>query len=407
MPYQSKAVSAWNIAAKILPFKALSPHLSLEGIIPEAIKTAGHPDFGSTDILDGLTNLLEALEKTADLHPFGKFYTKKVITGLLVNRLKLNKLWQQHPEILGEKIETPLIILGLPRTGTSLLVNLLSKDPQHRYLTNWETTVSQVPPAGNYSFAHDPRRKQGQFLMKFQDYLAPQMQNIHEFHLDGPEECTPLLMQSFTTKAFGEMYEVPAYGKWLDNASHKETYRHHKRILQTLQWKYPGTRWLLKCPLHMEAIHDLIETYPDACVAQTHRDPVKVIPSHASLCATFHGISKASLEPDKLGEYVMASWAGYLTKYLNQRRALDQSRFIDIQYASLRHDPFKVVERIYEQFGFPLSMNAASSMRAYLAQQQSRKITHIYTAQDYGLTPARIRDSFKDYIEQFNIPLEE
>jgi len=295
----------------------------------------------------------------------------------------------------------------LPRTGTSLLVNLLSKDPEHRYLSNWETTVSQVPPEGKYSFANDPRRKQGRFLMKFQDYLVPQMKNIHEFHVDGPEECTLLLMQSFTTKAFSEMYEVPTYFNWLENASHKETYRHHKRILQTLQWKYPGRRWLLKCPLHMEAIHDLLETYPDACIVQTHRDPVKVIPSHASLCATFRGISKSSLEPDKLGEYVMKSWAGYLSNYLNKRREQDQSRFIDIQYATLKSDPIGTVEKIYNYFDFSLTEKAKRSMFNYLAQQQSRKITHFYSARTYGLTPALIRDSFKDYIEQFDIPLED
>lgn len=406
-PYQSKAVRAWNLMAKVLPFKSLSPYLSLDDIISSATKTAGHSDLGSTDVLDGLTTLLGALEETADLHPFGRFYTKKVITALLVNRLSLNKLWQQHPEVMSEKIESPLIILGLPRTGTSLLVNLLSKDPEHRYLSNWETTVSQVPPGGNYSLANDPRRKQGQFMMKFQDYLVPKMKNIHEFQLDGPEECTLLLMQSFTTKAFSEMYEIPAYFKWLPNASHKETYRHHKSILQTLQWKYPGTRWLLKCPLHMEAILDLFESYPDACVVQMHRDPAKVIPSHTSLSATFRGITKASIDPNELGEYVMSSWSSYMKTYLNSRNKLDQSRFIDIQYSSLKADPIGTVEHIYQHFGFSLSMEARNSMQVFLGQQQSRKNTHFYAAQDYGLTPALIRDSFRDYMDRFNIPLEQ
>lgn len=406
-PYQSKAVRTWNLVAKILPFQMLSPHLSSEDMISDAIKTAGHSDSGSMEALDGLIKLVEALEESGDLHSFGKFYTKKVITGLLVNRLRLNKLWQQHPEIKTEKIERPLIILGLPRTGTSLLVNLLSKDPEHRYLSNWETTVSQVPPEGNYSFVNDPRRKQGQILARFQNYLVPQMKHIHEFHLDGPEECTLLLMQGFATKAFSEMYEIPAYFKWLENASHKATYRHHKRILQTLQWKYPGRRWLLKCPLHMEAIHDLLDTYPDACVVQTHRDPVKVIPSHASLCATFRGITKASMEPEKLGEHVMTSWASYMSRYLKKRGELDQSRFIDIQYASLKSDALGEVEKIYDHFGLSLSLQAKHSMEEFLALQQSRRITHFYTTQDYGLTPERIRDAFKDYTEFFGIPPEQ
>lgn len=407
-PYQSAVVRAWNLVAKILPFPALSPPLSLDVIISDAVKTADYSDLGSVEILDGLKQLLEALEKTGDLHAFGKFFTKKVITNLLVNRLRLHKLWRQHPEVLNEKIESPLIILGLPRTGTSFLVNLLSRDPAHHYLSNWETTVSQVPPVGNYSFENDPRRKQGRFLMKFQDYLAPQMKCIHEFHLDGPEECTLLLMQGFTTKAFSEMYEIPAYLKWLETASHKETYVFHKRILQTLQWKYSGKRWLLKCPLHMEAIHDLLETYPTARVVQTHRDPAKVIPSHASLCASFRGITKASLEPYKLGEYVLNSWVSYMRSYLNKRSELDQSRFIDIPYSSLISDPIATVEQIYQHFGLTLSTNARDSMRDYLVQQQNRKkTTHPYSAKNYGLTPTLIRDSFKDYIKQFAISIEE
>ena len=194
-PYQCVLVKAWNMLAPLVPGRKMSPTLARADLLKAAQKTAGCSDFGGTTFLEPLDRLLESIEASCDLHPFGRFFVKQMITGLLVNRLKLVDLWSRHPEILSETVSTPLIILGLPRTGTSFLFTLLAQDPAHRYLSNWEATVSQVPPEGEYSRADDPRRKLGKHLMKFQHFLAPNMSDLHTFYLDGPEECTSLLMQ--------------------------------------------------------------------------------------------------------------------------------------------------------------------------------------------------------------------
>jgi len=377
---------------------------SSDALMQSAQKAAGYSDFGCTTFLEPLQKFLEALEETGDLHPFGRFYVKKVITGLLVHRLRLTALWQGHPQIFDETIRKPIIILGLPRTGTSFLFNLLAQDPDHRFLSNWEATISQVPPEGSYVFQSDPRRKQAMTLMKLQDRLAPNLKHIHTFYLDGPEECTPLLLQGFTTLALVGMFNVPRYSLWLDTASHLSTYHHYKRILQTLQWKYPGERWLVKSPAHIEAITAILDVLPDACIVQMHRDPVKSIPSYASLCATFRGIYMQHIDVEALGSQVLTRLAADYDNYLIQRQQCDSSRFMDVQYHELIDDPFGTACRIYERFDLQLSAEAEKNMGAFLAKQPKEGSAHRYRPEDFGLSHQQIRDHLRDYILAFNVP---
>lgn len=405
-PYQCAAVKAWNTIAPLAPSRIMSPALSLETLLQAAVKDAACSDFGTTTFIEPLEKLLESINTTGDLHPFGKFYVKKMITGILVNRLKLVELWKLYPEILHESIPSPIIILGLPRTGTSLLFNLLAQDPAHRYLSNWEATVSQVPPEGVYNYKQDPRRKLGKYLMKFQHYLAPQMDELHTFYLDGPEECTSILMQEFTTQALAGMFNAPSYSAWLDIAPHTATYYQHKRVLQTLQWKYPATRWVLKSPAHVEAIASVMEVYPDAHLVQMHRDPVKAVSSFASLCAAFRGICSHTIDFKELGSQAISLLAIDFERYLEQRRSYDPSRFLDLQYTDLVRAPLETTQQIYDHFGLTLSAEAEKHMKTFLAKDRKSKSSHRYSPQDFGLTPQLIRKRFKGYIDDFDIPEE-
>lgn len=404
-PYQCHGVRVWNSVSKWLPGK--KSMLSFDALLESATKTAGCSDFGDGTFFDPLRTLLESLNDSDDMHSFGRFYAKTAITGFLVNRLKLVQLWHQYPEISSEAIRQPLVILGLPRTGTSFLFNLLGQDPRYRFLSNWEVTVSQVPPAGHYMYEHDPRRKRGKKFMLLQNYLAPHMQSIHQFYLDGPEECTPLLMQEFTTLALVGMFNVPSYSEWLNTASQAPTYRHHKRIIQTLQWKYPKENWLLKSPAHIAAIEAIVEVYPDACVIQMHRDPVKSIPSYASLCAAFHGIHSNVINTKTIGEHVMERLGFDFERYLGQRQQCNEFRYIDFQYSELIQEPLAVARQIYRQFELTFSIEVEERMRAFLAKDKMKnKKSHHYTPEDFGLTSERIRHRFKNYIDAFNIPHE-
>ncbi|MBV1928005.1 MAG: sulfotransferase [Gammaproteobacteria bacterium] len=384
----------------------MSPRLELGSLLTAAVKTAKVDDFGSDDFHEPLQQLLGSLDEGGKLHPFGQFYVKQMLLGLLVNRLKLVELWKSRPQLISENITAPLIILGLPRTGTSFLFELLAQDPAHRYLTNWEATVAQVPQQGRYSWNSDPRRKVGRRLMRFQNYLAPGMGEIHSFHLDGPEECTPLLMQGFNTLAIASMLNVPGYSQWLNDAPHKETYYHFKKVLQTLQWKYPGERWLLKSPSHIEAVDSLLEVFPDARLIQTHRDPVKAVTSFASLCAAFRGICCPNIDMDELGEQVLNRLSHDFSAYLRVRKTCAQERFYDLMYSDLVADPEASIDDIYQYFGMALTAPARQQMLAYLGKEREGG-GHSYSPEDFGLNAEQIRDRFQDYIEAFEIPVDE
>ena len=405
-PYQSTMVRAWNNLAKVLPDSLMSPQLELAPLLARAVTLAKVEDFGGDDFHEPLQQLLCSLGEGDKLHSFGRFYSKQMILGLLVNRLKLVDSWKRQPQVLDENITSPLIILGLPRTGTSFLFELLAQDPAHRYLTNWEATVAQVPSPGGYSWAQDPRRKLGRRLMGFQNYLAPQMREIHSFHLDGPEECTPLLMQGFSTLAIASMFNVPSYSAWLDHACHDSSYRHFKKVLQTLQWKYPGQRWLLKSPSHIEAVDSLLGVFPDARLVQTHRDPVKAVASFASLCAAFRGICCSSIDMDELGEQVLNRLSHDFSAYLRVRKTCAHEHFYDLMYSDLVANPEASIDSIYQYFGMELTDQARQQMAAYLGREREGG-GHSYSPEDFGLSAGQIRARFQDYIEAFEIPVDE
>ncbi len=402
--YQSGLVKIWNSLARFKRGENNIP-VSLESLLVKVNRQARNDAWKTGPQLDALAVLLGAINETGRLHAFGRFYVKTMLAELLINRARLHELWQAVPGILAEqRVEKPIIILGLPRSGTSFLFNLLAQDPSHRCLSNWETTVSQVPPERPCAYLRDPRRRKGRYLMWFQNYLAPHLQEIHEFHLDGPEECTPLLMQGFATQALAGMFNVPSYSNWLNGVAHEDTYRHHKRILQTLQWRYPGTRWVLKSPDHLAAIDAIIQVYPDACLVHLHRDPLQSVASWASLNAAFRSITAQSVDSGELGAQVLDRLATDMDSYLRQRRGCGNDRFLDVRYDDLVRDPIRVVEGLYQRFDLDFSPDARKAMRGFLDQDRAKSRHHRYTPEDFGLSEEMIDSRFGKYMDTFDVP---
>lgn len=400
-PYQSALVKLWNLLQK----DGSKSAISLEKIVAKVEQKVGDDNWKNGEHWDGLSILAASLNKTGNLHSFGRFYVKTLLTDFLIQRARLHEYWTQNSVVLNETIEKPIIILGLPRSGTSFIFNLLAQDQNHRFLRNWETTVSQIPPKRGYSYANDPRRRIGRGLLKFQNYLAPQLQTIHEFFLDGPEECTPLLMQSFATQALVGLFNVPAYSEWLDGADRDETYRHHKRILQTLQWTYPGEKWLLKSPDHLGAIDSMLKVYPDACFVHLHRNPVQSVVSWASLNAAFRGIYMRSIDFSALGQQTLGRLANDMDRYLVQRSAQPHDRFFDLDYRVLVDNPLQAVKAIYDYFNMNLSAGAHRNMLLLLEQERKKSRIHRYRPENYGLTEKAIKSRFENYIKTFSLPV--
>lgn len=348
---------------------------------------------------------LDSVQQSAGFHAFGRFYLRQLIKAMLVHRLKLVDLLGAHPEILEQDISRPLFVLGLPRSGTTLLFNLLAQDPRHRYMPNWETFIGQVAPPGNYSCATDPRRKQAKWMLRLQKLLMPDLDKVHEFTPGGPEECTPILMQGFATQALAGNFDAPTYSSWLDEVDHDPTYRHHKTVLQALQWKYPGERWLLKSPDHLSALASLMKTYPDACCVHIHRDPAQSGSDWASLNQVYREVYYQEIDTDELGRQVLNRLAADLEAYTGHRDTVNPAQFHNIQYRALVADPIDIIRQIYDHFDFHFNAGVEERMRAYMADHPANKLgVHEYKPADFGLTENMIHQRCKHYIDPFSAP---
>jgi hypothetical protein len=223
------------------------------------------------------------------------------------------------------------------------------------------------------------------------------------------QECVVLTQHSFASPIFHNEYRVPSYEDWVDGCDWRPVYEFHRRQLQHLQWRCPGERWVLKSGMHMWGLEHLFEAYPDAMVVQTHRDPVKVATSFASLATLVRSMSSQAVDARE----VAADWVPRLARALDhamdvrKRMGEPRERFFDLQFGDFVRDPIGAVERVYGHFGLALSGEAADRMRAFVAANpQGKHGVHRYRAAEYGLDPAGERERFRRYTERFGIEAE-
>ena len=246
------------------------------------MKSAGSDDLGSDSFREPLEVFLGACATEADLSTFGRILVSKMLAGSLANRIALHEWATAHPEVRDERITGPWVIVGLPRTGTSLLSMLLGLDPMARPLLQWEAS-DPIPPPTLEGADEDPRiakaAKNLEGLMK----LNPPLKAMHPFGATMPEECVALFMYDIRSLALETQAHVPTYARWLERCDMAPAYAQHRLALQTLQSRQPTERWVLKTPYHLWHLDALLAAYPDARIVWTHRDPGPVVTSLASL----------------------------------------------------------------------------------------------------------------------------
>ena len=254
---------------------------SVEQLVARACEETGLADFGPFAWRDGLEALFDAAAAEADLNEVGLGVFASWVHRRLVNRLRVIDWVAHHPELRGERVERPLFVVGMLRTGTTLLCELLAKDPANRPLMKWEG-LSSVPPPERADFASDPRIAKAIAEVEFQYRMVPKLRAVHFEPGDGPTECVALLTQSFRAQDFFGLLHVPSFVAWYRACDLRPAYDYHRLSLQLLQSRAPG-RWSLKAPGHLHALDALMAVYPDARLIVTHRDPSEVVPSSASL----------------------------------------------------------------------------------------------------------------------------
>lgn len=385
---------------------ASSAQLTLEPLLAAASKASGLTDFGNDDFRHPLDLLLQDFRADRNLHYFGNLTLQTMIKLRLQCRLDLKKTLDSEPGILKQPVSRPLIVLGLPRTGTTRLMRILARDPAHRPLRMWEAQDPSRPSVpGKERF--DARRIRAMVAGRLMDFLSPDLQTIHPHGPDLPEECVGLLALAFDSSLLTLMHDAPRYQEWFLKSDHSQAYVEHKQQLQTLQWRHPERRWLLKSPGHMFGVADLMETYPDALIIQTHRDPSKALPSFASLAACMREPGVVRLDEAHIGRQILEQMQVGIANLERYVPKIPGDQYISIQYEDIVADPMSVVRSIYERFGLDLSPRAEAGFAAEIKQNpKDKKGKHVYTLEQFGYSRELIQKTFREYTEGNNIPLE-
>ena len=379
------------------------PSLHAASVLKAAAKMTGSDDFGSDSFREPLDVYLRACEDEAELTTFGRILISKMLASALSNRIALHRWSAEHPEVGDERIERPWIIVGLPRTGTSLLSILLGLDPVARPLLQWEA-AHPVPPPTLEEAAEDPRiartAKDLQGLMK----LNPPLQAMHPFGATLAEECVALFMYDVRALALETQAHVPTYGRWLEKTDMTSAYAQHRLALQTLQSRQPTERWILKTPNHLWHLDAMLAAYPDARVIWTHRDPRPVVTSLASLANASQRVLTGRSDPRPTAEEWRRKCAFALRSAMSFDEKADEGWCQHLHYDALVTDPVASVRTLYRQFGEEVGPLHASRMHTFLAHRpQDRYGRHRYDPGDFGWTYAGLATEFADYIERYHV----
>jgi hypothetical protein len=396
------AIRLFNAAAGLserlgLPQAALDERQLLDA----ACRDANLTDFGEYDFSEPLRILLHDYETQSALTPFGRMLVRLSLRSLLSNRLRIQDQLKSHPEILDWPIRRPLFVLGLPRTGTTLLYNLLAQDPEARPLRTWEA-VAPAPRRGESGRQPDPRIRRTVGVVRLIRWLAPRLQSVHPIHAEGPEECSRLLMNTFVTAYALMENHVPGYRDWFFGLPPERlelAYRDYARQLQVLQWQHaPRGHWLLKSPVHLFALEALMNVFPDAAIVQLHRDPRRVVPSLCSLFAVYQGMASDRDRSRQLGAEILSLCAEGVRRADRAREAAPPGRILDLDYAQLMADPMAAIREVYESLNYPFTDEFNHRARQWhQANPQHKHGKHRYRLEQFGLTEEQIDRQFEPY----------
>ncbi len=379
-------------------------------LLEEARRKTGLDDFGDDGFREGLRRLLDSYEREAALTVLGRMMARRDAVRLLENRLRMVDTWKRYPEILRSEIARPIFILGLPRTGTTILHELLAQDPANRVPMTWEV-MHPWPPPERATYETDPRIAQVAAHLAQVDRLLPSFKTMHPMGATLPQECVAMTAHDFASMLFHTANRVPSYQAWLERADLRPAYASHRRQLQYLQWRCPGDRWVLKSPGHLWALDALLTVYPDARVIQTHRDPVRVLASLANLVPTLRGLAMDPGRNDvrEIGEDWAARLAAGLedTTAVRERALTDAARVFDLRFKDFIGDEIGAIQTIYTHFGLELGTEAQARMRRFLEQHSREKRgTHRYSLDGTGLDESTERRRFAAYQERYGIASE-
>lgn len=378
-------------------------------LIAQACEMAGCNDFGDfgygTTWQDGLGLLTDGLARQARLSPLGIEIACGDILRALVNRLQIVAHRTAHPEVADGRITRPIVIVGQPRTGTTILYDLLAQDPDLRPPLTWEVDYPCPPPQPE-TYHDDPRIAQTQATLEASELIIPGFLKFHPMGALVGQECVRIFAGEFTSMIFSVQYRLPDYYRWLlYDADHAAAYRFHRIFLQHLQSGVPG-QWLLKSPAHLWQLDTLLAEYPDALIVQTHRDPVNVISSITALTGLLRRMASDDVDLAECAAQSYEEITVGLERSMSVRDNLSDDRVIDVLFADFMRDPFATIATVYDRLGRELRPDTERRMRDFLAGHPGDGGGGRYTWADTGLDAGEVRDRVRGYQERYGVPSE-
>jgi len=362
----------------------------------------GLEEFGSPYYREGLERIVEALNTEADLNDIGRVIQHATISNALIQRLKIEDTYRRNPEIDDEVVGGPVFVIGLPRTGTTALSQLVAADPQFRSLRMWESQAPTPPPEAATQHT-DPRIAQAEAGLKMLDDMFPLMKALYNSEPTAPTECQDLMGMSFRTFHFDGAVRAPGYLAWVMACDMRETYTYHRRVLKLLQWHCPPVLWHLKTPVHMFALDALVEAYPNAKFLWSHRDPAMVMASACSLIQYVRSWSSDRDDAKELGAEQVDSWVEAVRRAMDFRNRVGDDRFADISFADLQTDPVGTLQASYESLGLTFTDATRDSVTQWAHEHRpGSRGAHDYDLANYGLTPEGVRERFADYLAAYD-----
>jgi hypothetical protein len=377
--------------------------LNPEALLADARAATGLDDFGADDFREGLAALCDSLNRDAQLNDLGDAALPGMLTGSLSNRLRVTDWIARHPEVAGERIEQPLVVVGMFRAGTTLLSRLFDQDRRNRALLMWEAGDS-VPPPTPDNHRTGPRVDAVHASNAMLAQINPMIEVVHHEQADEATECITVMGQDFKSLTYEAIANVSGYDRWLMGVDHRSAYEYHRSVLQVLQSGGVRGRWTLKSPHHAIALEHLTDVYPDAHLVLLHRDPVVLTASVCSLISTLSStFSDADHRP-----YIAEHWPAMLDESIRRidafREAHPERTVVDVQYADLVTDPTGTVASIYAACGDELDDVGRAAIAAYVdAHPKGQFGAHRYDVAEFGLDADALAERFAPYVERYDV----
>jgi hypothetical protein len=379
--------------------------LDSESVLAAARKRTDLGNFGDERFLEPLEVLLSALRTEAPLSAFGRLVARHFIVQLLESRLRLEELYRLHPEIEAQKIERPIIVAGLPRTGTSHLFNLMAQDTSLRWIPYWESIEPFPDPSEKPGRdGRDPRIARGAKTLRFLEKIMPLFIAMHEFTVEGPHEELQLLAMDFSSVLFESSWHIPSYSEWYKRTDRTASYAYLKRCLKALQFLRPKDRWLLKTPEHLINLKALVTEFPDATFVQTHRDPVRITASLAIMITYGSRMQQRGADAEEIARYWSARTEDFLRAGVQDRDLLPESQVIDVHFTDFMADMKGTVRRVFDCAGHPYGEATDKAIDRFLAENPKGKHGLVdYRLEDLGIDPEERRKALAFYRERFGV----